>query len=53
MLHAGLDLSRRRLDVCVLCDEGELVEELVSPPDGEGLRYLTRKVARHRQPVRG
>ena len=40
MLHAGLDLSRRRLDVCVLSDDGELVEELAAPPDPEGLRYL-------------
>ena len=53
MLHAGLDLSRRRLDVCVLSDEGELVEELVSPPDAERLRYLVSKVARHHRPVRG
>ena len=27
MLHVGLDLSRRRLDVCVLSDAAELVEE--------------------------
>jgi transposase len=52
MLHIGLDLSRRRLDVCVLSDEGELVEELAAPPDADGLRYLVSKVARHGQPVR-
>ena len=52
MLHVGLDLSRRRLDVCVLSDEGELVEELAAPPDAEGLRYLVEKLARHAQPVR-
>ena len=51
MLHVGLDLSRRRLDVCVLYDEGELVEELAAPPDAEGLRYLVGKVARHRDQV--
>jgi virginiamycin B lyase len=28
MLHVCLDLSRRRLDVCVLSDEGELVRRL-------------------------
>jgi hypothetical protein len=39
MLHVGLDLSRRRLDVCVVSGEGELVEELAAPPDLEGLRY--------------
>ncbi len=52
MLHVGLDLSRRRLDVCVLSDDGELVEELAAPPDAEGLRYLVSKLARHRESVR-
>jgi transposase len=52
MLHVGLHLSRRRLDVCVLSDEGELVEELAAPPDAEGLRYLVGKLARHGQSVR-
>lgn len=52
MLHVGLDLSRRRLDVCVLSEEGELVEELAAPPDVEGLRYLVAKLARHGEPVR-
>ena len=51
MLHVGLDLSRRRLDVCVLSGEGELIEELAAPPDLEGLRYLVRQVAGHRDPV--
>ena len=53
MLHAGLDLSRRRLDVCVISDPGELVEEFAAPPDVDGLRYLVGKVARHGEPVRG
>ena len=53
MLHVGVDLSRRRLDVCVLSDEGEVVEELAAPPDVDGLRYLVDKLARHGQPVRG
>ena len=52
MLHVGLDLSRRRLDVCVLSDDGELVEELAAAPAAEGLRYLVGKLARHREPVR-
>jgi hypothetical protein len=34
MLQAGLDLSRRRLDVCLLSDRGELVEQTVAPPEG-------------------
>jgi hypothetical protein len=38
MLHAGLDLSRRRLDVCLVDDRGELVGESAVPPDADGLR---------------
>jgi hypothetical protein len=52
MLHVGLDLSRRRLDVCVLSDEGELAEELAAAPDPEGLRYLVSRLARHGELVR-
>ena len=40
MLHAGLDLSRKRLDVCLLSDQGELVAETAVPPDDDGLRGL-------------
>jgi transposase len=47
MLHAGLDLSRRRLDVCLLSELGVLVEEIAAPPDADGLRYLAGKVGRH------
>jgi predicted NBD/HSP70 family sugar kinase len=36
MLHAGLDLSRNRLDVCLLSDEGEIVEEFRTPSDPAG-----------------
>jgi transposase len=43
MLHVGLDLSRRRLDVCVLDGGGELVAETVAPPDADGLRGLARR----------
>ena len=52
MLHAGLDLSRRRLDVCLLSDRGELVAETAVPPDADGLRGLVRGVSHYRQPVR-
>jgi len=52
MLHAGLDLSRNRVDVCVLRDEGELVEEFASPADLDGLHHLHRRIARHGEPVR-
>ena len=36
MLHAGLDLSRRKIDVCLLSAGGEIVEEFASPPDADG-----------------
>ncbi len=46
MLHAGLDLSRRRLDVCLLDEGGSTVEERIAPPDRDGLQSLVRTVAR-------
>jgi hypothetical protein len=48
MLHAGLDLSRRRLDVCVLDGHGELLAETAAPADVDGLRTLARGFAGHR-----
>src|SRR6187200_3751070 len=53
MLHAGLDLSRRKIDVCLLSAGGEIVEEFASPPDAGGLVGLARRVGRHELPVRG
>ena len=38
MLHAGLDLSRKRLDVRVLDDAGATALETWTPPDRDGLR---------------
>src|SRR3954466_5514839 len=52
MLHAGLDLSRNRLDVCLLSDEGEILEEFKSPADLDGLIGLVRRVDRYGEPVR-
>ena len=52
MLHAGLDLSRRRLDVCLLSADAEVLEQTAAPPDADGLRGLVARVARYRQPVR-
>jgi transposase len=53
MLHAGLDLSRKRLDYCLLDEEGERVEVGKTPPDGDGLAGFVRRVEeRHGQPVR-
>jgi transposase len=48
MLHVGLDLSRARLDVCVVDDGGELVGETAVPPDVEGLRLLASRLAGRR-----
>jgi transposase len=44
MLHAGLDLSRRRLDVCLLSPEGERLQEIAVPPDADGLAGYVRRV---------
>jgi transposase len=44
MLYAGLDLCRKRLDYCLLDDEGGRVEVGAAPPDGDGLRGLVRRV---------
>jgi transposase len=53
MLHAGLDLSRKRLDFCLLDELGRRVEVGVVPPDADGLAGLVRRVGeRHGQPVR-
>ena len=43
MLHAGLDLSRRRLDVCLLSGSGEPIAEFATPADADGLRGLARR----------
>ena len=52
MLYAGLDLSRKRLDFHLLDGNGGTVEVGASPPDADGLRGLSQRLARHRQPVR-
>ena len=52
MLHAGLDLSRRKIDVCLLSESGEHVDQLVAPPDADALRTLARRIDEvHREPV--
>jgi transposase len=53
MLHVGLDLSRRRVDVCLISDEGELVGQFPAPADRDGLYGLTRRVGAYGEPVRG
>jgi transposase len=44
MVHAGLDLSRRRLDYCLLDEQGERIEFGAASPDGDGLAGLARRV---------
>src|SRR5437867_2179489 len=51
MLYAGLDLSRQRLDVQILDEEGETVESTSVTPDVDALRTLAGRVWRHGQPV--
>ncbi|MCA1680262.1 MAG: hypothetical protein LC777_15560, partial [Actinobacteria bacterium] len=52
MLHAGLDLSRRKVDVCLLGEEGEHLDQLAVPPDADSLKTLAKRIEEvHRQPV--
>jgi transposase len=51
MLYAGLDLSRQRLDVHVLDEEGRTVEVMAVHPDADALRTLASRVLRHGQEV--
>jgi transposase len=51
-LHAGLDLSRRKVDVCLLSERGEHLDQLAVPPDADSLKTLARRIAEvHREPV--
>ena len=52
MLHAGLDLSRQEVDVCLLCDRGEHIDQLAVPPDVDSLKTLARRIEEvHPEPV--
>ena len=51
MLHAGLDLSRKRLEYCLLAEDGERVENGAAPPDADGLASFARRVERDHGPV--
>ena len=52
MLHAGLDLSRRKVDVCLLSAEGHHLDQLAVPPDVDSLRRLARRIDQvHAEPV--
>jgi transposase len=52
MLHAGLDLSRRRLDFHLLDERGQTLEVGAAPPDGDGLRGLALRLGRYGEPIR-
>jgi hypothetical protein len=52
MLHAGLDLSRKKIDICLLSEWGEHVDQLAVPPDADALRTLARRIdGVYREPV--
>jgi transposase len=51
MLYAGLDLSRHRVDVCVLDQAGASVTRTVASPDSGGLQLLVEEVAAYGGPV--
>jgi transposase len=52
MLHAGLDLSRKKVDVCLLSETGEQLDQLAAPPDADSLRRLARRIDEvHHEPV--
>jgi len=51
MLHAGLDFSRKRLDVCLIGDDGQVAGRLAVPPDRDGLHGLVRRIAPLGEPV--
>ena len=51
MLYAGLDLSRQRLDVHLLDEDGRTVEVTAVRPDADALRTLVARMDRHGQPV--
>ena len=52
IMHVGLDLSRKRVDVCVLDSTGAGVEELSASPDREGLAKLAARLQRPETAVR-
>src|SRR5918994_6696198 len=52
MLHAGLDLSRKKLDVCLLNQEARHLDQLAVPPHRDSLRRLARRIDEvHGEPV--
>jgi transposase len=52
MLYAGLDLSRKRLDFHLLDADGATIEVGAAPPDADGLRGLSERLARQGEAIR-
>ena len=40
MLHVGLDLSRKQVEVCLISDHGQLIDRFTATPDRDGLYGL-------------
>src|SRR6201988_2044668 len=53
VLHVGLDLGRKRVEVCLISDQGELVDRFTAIPDRDGLHGLARRVSVYGEPVCG
>ena len=51
MLHAGLDLSRRRVDYCLLAQDGRPLETGAVSPDADGLAGFARRVEQRWGPM--
>ena len=51
MLYAGLDLSRQRLDVHLLDEDGRTIEVTAVRPDADALQSLVARMDRYGQPV--
>jgi len=51
MLHAGLDLSRRRVDYCLLDEDGRPLERSAVAPDADALAGLARLMELRYGPV--
>jgi hypothetical protein len=52
MLHAGLDLSRKKPDICLRSEEGEHLDQSTVPPDAESLSRLAGRIDEvHSEPV--
>jgi len=52
VLHVGLDLSRKRIDVCLISDQGELIDRFTAIPDRDGLYGLARRLAVYGEAIR-